>query len=117
MSGPISSLWSDVTGRRSLCVDLPWGVYNGLSDPRIFGPVPGLVPMSEGDNHSKMSIMKPTVQLYLTQSSQNRLAENFFRITTVHPFKNAWPTPRMPPAVWYKGRVSYTTSSEFMPKK
>lgn len=27
----------------------------------------------------------PTVQLYLTQSSQKRLAENFFRSTTVSP--------------------------------
>lgn len=27
----------------------------------------------------------PTVQLYLTQSSQKRLAENFLRSTTVNP--------------------------------
>lgn len=28
---------------------------------------------------------EPTVQLYLTQSSQKRLAENFLRSTTVNP--------------------------------
>uniref|UniRef100_A0A1I8HWL7 ANK_REP_REGION domain-containing protein n=1 Tax=Macrostomum lignano TaxID=282301 RepID=A0A1I8HWL7_9PLAT len=40
----------------------------------------------------------------------NADAENFRRITTVAPRRNAWPTPRMPPAVWYSGRQSYTES-------
>jgi hypothetical protein len=38
-----------------------------------------------------------TVQLYLIQSSQNREAENFFRITTVMPWIRHWPTPTIFP--------------------
>lgn len=34
-----------------------------------------------------------TVQLYLMQSSQKRLAENFFFTTTVRPWIKHWPTP------------------------
>lgn len=42
-----------------------------------------------------------TVQLYLIQSSQNREAENFFRITTVMPWSRHCPIPTMFP----EGRV------------
>lgn len=38
-----------------------------------------------------------TVQLYLTQSSQKREAENFFLMTTVMPWIKHWPTPTMFP--------------------
>lgn len=38
-----------------------------------------------------------TVQLYLIQSSQNREAENFLRITTVMPWRRHCPIPTMFP--------------------
>lgn len=37
------------------------------------------------------------MHLYLVQSSQKRLAENFFLITTVRPWMRHWPTPMMLP--------------------
>lgn len=48
---------------------------------------------------SRLSLFSLTVQLYLIQSSQNREAENFFRITTVMPWSRHWPTPTMFPEV------------------
>lgn len=39
-----------------------------------------------------------TVQRYLAQSSQKRLAENFFLMTTVRPWSRHCPTPMMFPA-------------------
>lgn len=38
-----------------------------------------------------------TVQLYFTQSSQKRLAENFLRMTTVKPKSKHWPAPMIVP--------------------
>ena len=38
-----------------------------------------------------------TVQLYLTQSSQKREAENFFLMTTVMPCIRHWPIPTIFP--------------------
>ena len=44
-----------------------------------------------------------TVQLYLTQSSQKLLAENFLRIASEAPYTKQLPTPNIPPAEWYIG--------------
>lgn len=49
-----------------------------------------------------------TVQLYLTQSSQKREAENFFLMTTVMPCIIHWPTPTMLPGDKETGAVSQT---------
>ena len=59
-------------------------------------------------------IQQLTVQLYLTQSAQNWLAENLRRMTMVVAPSTACPTPRIPPAVWYSGSVLYITSSRRM---
>lgn len=48
---------------------------------------------------SKTIIQALTVQLYLIQSSQNRLAENFFLTTTVRPWRRHCPTPMILPEV------------------
>lgn len=55
--------------------------------------------MGDRDGQRLPSLL--TVQLYLTQSSQNREAENFFRITTVMPWSKHCPIPTMFP----EGRV------------
>lgn len=55
--------------------------------------------VGDGDGQPLPSLL--TVQLYLTQSSQNREAENFFRITTVMPWSKHCPIPTMFP----EGRV------------
>lgn len=53
----------------------------------------------QGDGAAHACPFSLTVQLYLIQSSQNREAENFFRITTVMPWSRHWPTPTMFPEV------------------
>lgn len=49
-----------------------------------------------------------TVQLYLTQSSQKREAENFFLMTTVMPCNIHCPTPTMFPEDTQTGAVGQT---------
>ena len=46
-----------------------------------------------------------------TMSSQNRLAENFSRITTEPPPTSSAPVATTPPTLWYIGRQSYSRSS------
>lgn len=56
-----------------------------------------------------------TVHPYFSQSDQYRVTENFRLITVVVPIKSDWPTPMIPPAVWYMGRGSYNISDDVMP--
>ena len=53
----------------------------------------------------------PTVHWCCMTSVQKALTENFLRSTAVHPNRRTCPTPTIPPALWYRGSGSYTTSS------
>ena len=71
-----------------------------LTEGDIITPLLSMHHGSEYESTGTVYVGLLTVQLYLMQSSQNLLAENFVRMTTVHPMMSIWPVPRMPPAVW-----------------
>lgn len=56
-----------------------------------------------------------TVQLYFIQSDQYCVAENLRLIAEGMPANRVWPTPMIPPAVWYRGRGSYRISLVLKP--